>query len=180
MDKIKRKYICHIALSAIYILGILNIIFPVLRFRCQILNHIFVLFLLFIPWVLFINGFFLKHLISKIINTIVFIIPSILSIPIAFIIIIGLVTFSWKYAFVQIHDYNFKSYSISVYRTDGGATTSYGVVVRQEKEVIFGLLLVKNLYSKYHRDDIPIKILNNHEIEIEGKRIRLKRNVYFP
>jgi len=39
---------------------------------------------------------------------------------------------------------------IRAYQTDGGATTDFGLVVRQEMQLVPGLLLVRDVYFEYH------------------------------
>jgi hypothetical protein len=63
---------------------------------------------------------------------------------------------------------------------NGGATTDYRILVRQEKEIIKGVLLVKNLYNRNHMYDITIKKLDNNAVEINGEKIIIKQNIYFP
>jgi hypothetical protein len=46
---------------------------------------------------------------------------------------------------------------IKAYRTNGGATTDFGIVVREEKELFLGVLLTNTLYSEYHRDTVILK-----------------------
>ena len=170
----QKRIIIHLILLLIYILGLMNFFFPVIRLQYQVANQIFGLLLLFIPWVLVVNGFFFRRMLVKIINVVILIIPCLIALPYAF-----LITFmSSQGAFMPIHHLNLESFSVMAYRTNGGATTDFGVVVRQEKEIVPGVLLVKQFYSKNHQADILIKRLNDSVIEIDGKRIVLKRNVY--
>ncbi|MDI3501057.1 MAG: hypothetical protein PWP22_828 [Thermoanaerobacter sp.] len=174
----KNKYIIHIVLIVIYVLWVINYFYPVLRFKFSLLNYIFALCVQMIPIVLLINGFLFKHKICKILNSIFFAALSLLSMAIEIVILIGIFTLSWKSAFKPIHDVKFTSYSVVAYRTNGGATTSYGIVVIQEKEIIKGILLVKNLYSKYPMYDVEMNKIGDNQIEINGEKIYLKRNVY--
>ena len=169
----QKRIIIHLILLLIYIFGLMNFFFPVIRLQYHVAHQIFGLLLLFIPWVLVINGFFFRRMLVKIINVIILIIPCLIALPFAF-----LITFSSQDSFMPIHHLNLESFSVMAYRTNGGATTDFGVVVRQEKEIVPGVLLVKQLYSKNHRADILIKRLNDSVIEIDGERIVLKRNVY--
>ncbi|GAB6180359.1 hypothetical protein JCM14036_16780 [Desulfotomaculum defluvii] len=81
---------------------------------------------------------------------------------------------------MPIHHLNLKSSFITAYQTNGGATTACGIVVRQEKKIFPGILLVKQLYKEYPREDILIKRVSDNVIEFGEKRFVLKRNVYIP
>ena len=78
---------------------------------------------------------------------------------------------------------------LSTYRTNGGAMTSYGIVVRQERVLLPGLLLVRNLAKKYPaqtasiltKDGKHVTVSIPHTITgVEDKHVRhLKDFVYF-
>lgn len=176
------KYIIHMTLLAIYILWILNLdyFYPFIRFKSLRLNDIFSLCIQIIPLILLINGFRFKHISAKIVNSVISIILIVISATIAVIILFTTITLNVNEAFMPIHNIRFESSSVVVYRTNFGATTDYGITVRQEKEVIKGVLLVKNLLRKDHVYDISVKKLSGNAVELMGKKIYLKRNVYFP
>lgn len=176
------KYIIHIILLAIYILWILNLDYfnPFIRFKSLKLNDIFSLCIQIIPLMLLINGFRFKHISAKIINSIFSLTLFLLSIAVAIVILFNISTLNVNEALMPIYNIGFESSSVVVYRSNFGATTDFGITVRQEKEVIKGVLLVKNLYKKYHMYDITIKKLDNNAVEINSKKINIKRNVYFP
>ncbi|WP_223814562.1 hypothetical protein [Thermoanaerobacterium thermosaccharolyticum] len=176
------KYIIHMTLLAIYILWILNLdyFYPFIRFKSLKLNDIFSLCIQIIPLILLINGFRFKHISAKIANSAVSIILMLISTTIAAIMLFATITLNVNEAFMPIHDIKFDSSSVVVYRTNFGATTDYGITVRQEKEIIKGVLLVKNLVRKDHVYDISVKKLSDNAVEVMGKKIYIKRNVYFP
>jgi|GEM_PF-1306434 len=176
------KYIIHIVLLAIYILWILNLdyFYPFIRFKSLKLNDIFSLCIQIIPLILLINGFRFKHISAKIVNSVVSIILMLISTTIAAIILFATITLNVNEAFMPIHNIKFDSSSVVVYRTNFGATTDYGITVRQEKEVIKGVLLVKNLLRKDHIYDVSIRKSGNNVVELMGKKINIKRNVYCP
>ncbi|SNX53298.1 hypothetical protein [Thermoanaerobacterium sp. RBIITD] len=176
------KYIIHIVLLAIYILWILNLdyFYPFIRFKSLKLNDIFSLCIQIIPLMLLINGFRFKHISAKIINSIFSLTLSLISIAVAIVILFNISTLNKNEAFMPVHKIMIDSSSVVVYRTNFGATTDYGIVVRQEKEIIKGILVVKNLLRQDHIYDISIKKLGDNAVELMGKKIYLKRNVYFP
>ncbi|AGB20268.1 hypothetical protein Thethe_02705 [Thermoanaerobacterium thermosaccharolyticum M0795] len=167
-------------LIVIYALWALNYFHPVIRFQFSIINQIFSLGVQLIPLVLLINGFRFKHIFVRIMNSVISIIFSLIGALVAFIILIGIFTVNANEAFMPIQKVQINSNFIVVYRTNGGATTDYGIVVRQEKEIVKGVLLVKDLYRKYHMYDVSIKKLGDNEVEINDEKIYIKKDVYFP
>jgi hypothetical protein len=80
--------------------------------------------------------------------------------------------------------------NVRFYRTNGGITTAFGVVVRQEKALVPGVVLVRNLDSFYPcrsvdaaPTDAGISVFGKHSdcSALSGQRreYKLKRFVYF-
>jgi hypothetical protein len=90
-------------------------------------------------------------------------------------------------SFEKIEYVKMKHSNVGIYRADGGATTDFGIVIRQELSIVPGILLVKNLYDRYHMSDATYKIIDDGTISIvmtdgvesEKKKFELKRFVYF-
>ena len=77
---------------------------------------------------------------------------------------------------------------LALYRTDMGATTSWGLVLRQETELLPGLLLVREVYNNYRARDADVTLVSPTEVRIicqsgwEDRRdvmVTLKPHVYF-
>lgn len=64
----------------------------------------------------------------------------------------------------KIHTGNF---IYSGYRTDCGATTDFGLIIRQERKIFPGLLLVKEIYNEYRRYDFTYQELMPGTILVE-------------
>jgi hypothetical protein len=47
--------------------------------------------------------------------------------------------------------------TVAVYRTNGGATTAFGIVVRQECHVVPGVVLVRQLADEYPSDNADVE-----------------------
>ena len=58
--------------------------------------------------------------------------------------------------------------TVIVYRTDGGAMTRWGIVVRQERPVIPGIKRVRLLYDRYDQYDISVRLIDANDVEITG------------
>jgi hypothetical protein len=66
-----------------------------------------------------------------------------------------------------------------VYQTNCGATCSFGVVVRHERVLMPGvLLLVRNVFSRYGWDDARVEVTAPDRAIMEGSEVRLRRWVY--
>jgi len=65
---------------------------------------------------------------------------------------------------LQVNDNNYV-----LYRTNGGATTSFGLVLRLEKGIGFGLNIVNVVYSKYKALDSTLELTDNHQIKMQIK-----------
>ncbi|WP_426059749.1 hypothetical protein [Hymenobacter sp. B1770] len=74
---------------------------------------------------------------------------------------------------------------MAVYRTNGGATTAYGIVVRQERPLVPGVLLVRNVFAQYRLENVACQ-LTGPRLTIRHpssgqvlKEVTLKRFFYF-
>src|SRR5574338_190590 len=87
----------------------------------------------------------------KIINSLILLIPILLSIIFTIFIYYDLKLIKDDYdpSFEKIKSFQFDNNFVNVYRTNGGATTDFGIIVRNEREIFPGNLLVKKLYSEY-------------------------------
>lgn len=95
------------------------------------------------------------------------------------------------YSFKQVHTVELPHSRVRVYRTNGGATTSFGIVVRQERPLIPGLVVTKNVYAAYPAYDAEVTAVEPNKITISvppyrpnepssrPESIQLKPFVYF-
>ncbi len=63
------------------------------------------------------------------------------------------------------------SFTYRLYRTNGGATTDYGLELRREFESPFGIKLVQTLWSKYHEFEGDLTLVSNKEIQIRAEGV---------
>lgn len=162
----------YILLIILFIIAIINFIQPVIRFDSLLLNNVCMIFVLLIPTVLMIKGLIFRSLVAKILNTLIWVIPCILGILLIPFIIAPI-------GFEQIKSLSLDNSDIVAYRTNGGATTSFGILVRQEKNIVPGIKLVKNVYSQDHKENVNMIKTGKNSFEIEGNPETVKRNVYF-
>lgn len=70
------------------------------------------------------------------------------------------------YSFERIQEKNVNGTYYVLYRTNGGATTSYGLVLRQEINVLFNVKLVHILYSKYKASEGELRVLESGNLQL--------------
>src|SRR5260221_9586327 len=146
--------------SAVFALGILNAFFPILRFSNDLANQVAIIFILIIPLIVFLLSFFIPNKRVKIVLIVTLL-------PVVGLCLIGQF-FLWTAFTVSARgDYRpfdpistvaVNGTQIIAYRTDGGATTDFGIVVRQQRRLMPGLLIVRNLYSEYHAYDARLEV----------------------
>jgi hypothetical protein len=68
--------------------------------------------------------------------------------------------------------------TLVIYRTNCGAMCDYGVVVRQERTLVPGLLLVRNIYQRYHAQDAAVEILAPDLVRVEKCKVHLRSWIY--
>ena len=78
------------------------------------------------------------------------------------------------YSFENINEIDYKKSKIVVYRTNGGATVDFGIVVRREREFFPGILYCDELFDKYHMDTVGITLINEQTLQLDdqGKIIK--------
>jgi hypothetical protein len=127
--------------------------YPVLRFSSPILNEIigFVL-AIGLPWITAITVFRIGTRSSKII----FLAAALPLLYYSAIVFLGTAMTGFAYkngrdlSFDQFMELQWRGSDVRLYRTDGGATTDYGVVIRQERKVFPGIMLIRPIDTFYH------------------------------
>ncbi len=70
------------------------------------------------------------------------------------------------HSFEKIRELEAKGSKYRLYRTNGGATTSFGLVLRKETPLITGINTVNVLFSKYKAEDSSLTLTNDNTIEL--------------
>ncbi len=180
--KIDKTIVIHVLLVLFFCVFLVNWFLPVLRFSNPKANYFFSIIFLTIPLLLLINGFFFKKYRLKVLNGLVLIFPSLIMLNFILLNLISLVSIKEDNidpSFDCVNTISLEKSIINVYRTDGGATTSIGIVVRQEMELLFGLKLVKNVFNEYPKYDVEVKQVDLNKIVVDGKPFLLNNYVYF-
>ncbi|QZO14985.1 hypothetical protein [Pseudoalteromonas piscicida] len=71
------------------------------------------------------------------------------------------------HSFAELNRLNVNDDSYVLYRTDRGATTSYGLVLRLEREIGFGIHAVKVVHSKYKAAEGQLELLSESQIKMQ-------------
>ena len=53
---------------------------------------------------------------------------------------------------------------VKVYRTNGGATTSFGILIQQERAVLPGVVWAEPLYYAYPAAEVDVKVIDRHHV----------------
>jgi len=103
--------------------------------------------------------------------------------PILFLVTLGLFTTPISApdpSFLPLHRLSLPAGgSLVVYRTDCGAPCSFGIVVRQERALVPGLLLVRDVYAHDDIDDASVEIMTPEWALVSGREVHLQRWVYW-
>jgi hypothetical protein len=71
-------------------------------------------------------------------------------------------------SFEPIGVYDLGRQRLVAYRTNGGATTSFGIVVRQELPIIPGVMLARRVYAVYPGRDVSISRIAERTFRFES------------
>ncbi|MGX9463620.1 hypothetical protein ACWXWU_20785 [Shewanella sp. A14] len=71
------------------------------------------------------------------------------------------------YSFEEINRLEVGNKNYVLYRTNGGATTSFGLVLRMEKEIALGINAVNVIYSKYKASESSLELTNDSQIKMQ-------------
>jgi hypothetical protein len=118
----------------------LNAHFPVLRFSSGAANQIAFVASCGLPWIAFVFGFSLQNARTRWMVCIA-IVPTLLWSVVA----AGGTLIAAGTGFQPVNRMKAGPSAIAIYRLNGGATTDFGLLIRQERRVLPGLELVKNL-----------------------------------
>ena len=166
------KFISIFITSLIVIISVLNIFdLPIeFRFEDPAYNYFFVMSLcVALPLSIFLTAFTLnKHA-----NTILAVAASILLSGPSFVVYFfassdyeSIRKHGIDQSFEKINEVMVDDARYRLYRTNGGATTSFGLVLRRETALIKGVNMVRIMFSKYDASEGVLRILDEHRMEL--------------
>gem|GEM_PF-4395911 len=152
-------------------LSIITLLLLLLRFgqvliiQSDIVNELILILTLGCLLLLLIKSISFSNLFLKLFSTLV--------VGIAFLIVLVCIPFGLfgiiskdKGMIECINELKCNNQSIKVYRTNGGATTDFGILVREEKQILPRLLYVRTIFDKYHLDTIGVKVVDQNKLQI--------------
>ena len=150
---------------------------PVLRFTDPIANRVFRLLSLALPLAAVVVLFTLRPWRAVLLLAVIVApMTARLSWPVLFIP--QDIAWVWKHgedlSFVPIGEAAFDSYRVRMYRTDCGATCAYGVAVRQERKILPGIALVRQLSGFYPEEHVDYAIVGPNQLVINGREYNLR------
>lgn len=156
----RRRIFAVRALTAAFVGLVLDWRFGGLKFAEASLNFAAAIMALCLPFVLFGLVLALPRRLSRTLG-LVAIVPlmlfCLLLLPLACL-------FGPDPGFERVHSISGGGSEVVSYVTDGGAMTSCGIVVQQEKQLMPGLLWVKPLCREYPADDVSVVLLDRHHL----------------
>lgn len=178
-------------LSAIAVLFYINRIYGVFTISLQRIDDLILALFLLMPLAMFLLASKIVQKPLRVICQAISVFVGILSSIRLIFLVIGMLLIPYKgswlgnkgdASFELIKEFEVPHSNVAVYRTNGGATTAFGIVVRQERSLGF-VHLSKVLYSEDRCDDADISASNPGEVSITAcsvtKAFRLKPWVYF-
>ncbi len=157
----------------VYVAGMWNWRNPFLRFSDPLPNAIALLGILLLPLILVVLASQFRRVWMRWLWIAALALPSLCSILLGsgtFIVIGILIDTGRDPAFELDRQIPREGYMLSLYRTSSGGLGDNGLVLRQEREIIHGLLLVRDVFSDYSSYDASITILKDGRISIYAPR----------
>jgi len=68
--------------------------------------------------------------------------------------------------FEYLHSTQLSRSRVAAYRTNGGATTSFGIVVRHEKPILPGVYRVEEIFHSYPAFEADVTVVGENEVKI--------------
>ncbi len=163
----KIQLICIVALP-LFILN--SFAASAVRFESALVNYGFAFALLLLtPLLGLVAAFNLKELWTKVTIALVWAaVFCLLTLPMFLIGInfIDIVTKGIDPSFEFLKEATNQNHRVRFYRTNGGATTAYGIVARVESKILPGLVWTKKIYSEYRQENVDFEWLDEHTIKI--------------
>jgi hypothetical protein len=68
-------------------------------------------------------------------------------------------------SFEEIHSLDVNAQRVVTYRTRGGATVDFGIIVRPEKTLLPGVYIKRDLVNIYRASDIDLSVVGDNSIK---------------
>jgi hypothetical protein len=174
-------------LGAVFLVGLANALIPVLRFTSQTANWLAACLLFLLPILLpvFVLRFRMRALFK--VFAMIGLTPIVL-LMLAVSAMTGSCAHSTKsagvdHSFARLAQAPMEGSRATAYLSNSGAMSDFLVVVRQEKTLLPGLLLVRNVYARSGERQATLTAVGPRAVEVRSggvaTRIDFRRFVYF-
>lgn len=170
-----------IILILVYLLSILNIFYPVLRFENRSYNLWYTIAFMMVPFMLYTLGFGYKHWYTKMIGTVLYGSIALFSGIVIVFVLYGLAHMTddcYDPSFKVLDSHYYDDSRVVIYEVNGGAISSFGTKVRQEKKFIAVLLFVRDIFVLRGDKDIEIEFERDFVV-IDEEEYEIKDNIFF-
>jgi len=154
----------------LYLVGMGNWIYPVVRTSSPAINHVFVVLLLFLPVFM---GFMIPsigkrwlRISSYIVLTPVIACSSLLAIMSLSVSLPDAPEFGFTPSHKPVSSFQISNSLITIYRTNGGTAAPSGIVARHEKFILPGIAIVRRIYMAYPGYDAVVTDLGDGRARI--------------
>ena len=149
-----------------------NWIFPVLRFDSAALNHLFLLLAFTLPCLALIALGYFPSFWQKLVALLV-LLPilayTIILAPFAAVETVMTIFQGYDSRFQPIGTALMTGYRVTIFRIDCGATCDWGVALRQERQVVPGVLLVRPLDGFYPGYDADYRVVGRDSLLVNDR-----------
>jgi hypothetical protein len=179
------------ACATMFLLGMANFLTPVIRLSSPLANYVTFLGILLIPWMVVALAFLVRPVWAAAAIGTLGVAAGLASGILALFVALSTYlvwTNGRDEGFLPVSEVHTDAGVVRAYETNGGATTDYGLIVRQERAIFPGVLLVKNVYSEYHARGGRVERLGPDRVRVyplydgvstDGPEIRVRKLVWF-
>lgn len=172
-----------IALLAVFGLVWFNWTIPVLRFTSPAANLAFFALALLLPTVAAVLAWRVRPRHARLVAMCTLVPVAVGTLLLDVVVALMLVTTIQQReepGFALVRELVVDGRDLHVYRTSGGATRGYGVIVRQELPMLPGVRLVREVYRRYPAEDATIEATTADHVRFDGGApVELHRFVWF-
>lgn len=150
---------------------------PVVRFGHPAANQIALLLALTLPWLAILPVALLPRPWARVVGLVLLLPPlaySAFFAPFIAMEIEDTVAHGVDRAFTPIATVPMNGYRVRIFRTDCGATCAYGIVLRQERQLLPGIYLVRQLEGFYPAEDATYRVLGRDSLQVNGRLYALR------
>ena len=159
----------YFGLAAVFIVGVANARTGVVQLQSSILNQACIIGVLLLPLAMLALAFGLRRWLLRIaaaLAALALAVPSSLFVLILWTNLGMTLESGYNPAFQLLQRIDAKPYRLAIYRTDGGATTSFGIVIQQERAILPGVVLARAVFHAYPAENAEVVPKGNATFDV--------------